>query len=174
MKYLHNQQSWSRWTSIFHLYDMQNFEKIFLSFIDQLSQQNLHEINLINLHSRRIQRNLRFIEATQNDCWTTSCNSANLAFEKKTRKQIQNQIIRDVCYAWIRTWNNSSLLSESEIWNNLNSKIKIDVQFNNLLLSSSTKKCRIKSTSLWNANMTRYSTLFKISLILRTLLSQFR
>lgn len=47
---------------------MLSLEKVFVDFIDQLSLQNSHRLGLISLHSWRIQRSLRLIEAALGDC----------------------------------------------------------------------------------------------------------
>lgn len=83
---------------------MFSLEKIFASFIDQLSQRHSHGVDLISLRSRRIQRSLRLIEAAQGGCWTAPCSPAVPVFGEETSKQPEDVGARDACHARVQSW----------------------------------------------------------------------
>lgn len=98
---------------------MFSLEKIFVGFIDQLSQQHSHGVGLIGVRSRRIQRSLRLIDAAQGGCWTAPCSPAVPAFGEITSGQPGALVRRDACYnlpnhhlSSVQSWRDSPLLPE--------------------------------------------------------------
>jgi len=92
---------------------MFSLEKIFVGFIDQLSQQHSHEVKLIGLRSRRLQRSLRSIEAAQGGRWTAPCSPAVSAFGEITSGQPEVLVRLNACYAQVQSWGSSSPLPTS-------------------------------------------------------------
>jgi len=89
---------------------MLSLEKIFVDFIDQLSQQQSYGVGLIGVRSRRIQRSLRLIDAAQGGCWTAPCSPAVPAFGEITSGQPEVLVRRNACYAQVQSLGSSSPL----------------------------------------------------------------
>jgi len=100
---------------------MFSLEKIFAGFIDQLSQQHSHEVRLIDLHSRRIQRSLRLIDAAQGDCWTAPCSPVVPTFAEKASRQPGDLVTQDAYQARVHSWRNP-LTIVSEVGDLLNTE----------------------------------------------------
>ena len=81
-------------------------------------------MRLISRRSRRIQRNLRLIDAAQNGCWTAPCSPVVPVFKEKISRQPEAQMTRDVCYTRVQSWYDLPFLPVgSEVLNFLKSEI---------------------------------------------------
>ncbi len=90
---------------------MLGLDNIFASFVDQLSQRHLPQGGLVSLHSRRIFRRLRSIEAAQG-CLTAPCSPVASAFGESCRGQQTDLISRDECRLQIQRWHNALRVDE--------------------------------------------------------------
>ncbi len=94
---------------------MLSLQEVFVSFIDQFSQQHSNRVGLIDLHSRRIQRSLRLIDAAQGDCWTAPCSPVVPTFAEKASRQPGDPVTRDAYQARVHSWRNPlTIVSEVE------------------------------------------------------------